>query len=141
MEAWLFLRDVGAILCFKDGGRFVDDDGVPGGLRDLDAEGAFLRADSEASCFAEVGFVLRDFAVVDRTASVEVGEFFVEDPVETTFDTDDGFGGLQVAMDGDASRGLQSIEHTLGSVRWGRAEVEVLAEAWGCLGLVVESRE
>ena len=141
MEAWLFLRDVGAVLCFKDGGRFVDDDGMPGGLWDLDAEGAFSRADPEASCFFEVGFVLCDFAVVDRAASIEVREFFVEHPVETAFEADDGFGGLQVAVDGDASGGLQSIEHALGGVRWGRAEVEVLAKTRGCLGFVVESRE
>ena len=131
MEAWLFLRDVGAVLCFEDGGRFVDDDGVPGSLRNLDAESAFLRADPEASGFFEVGFILRNFTIVDGTACVEVWELFVKDPIETAFETDDGFGGLQVAMDGDASGGLQSVEHALGSVRWGRAEVEVLAETWG----------
>ena len=126
IETSLFRRDVGAVLGFEDGARrFVDDDGVPGGLRHLDAEGAFSGADSEAGGFAEVGFVLGDFAVVDGATSVKIREFLVEDPVEAAFETDDGFGGLQVAVDGDVSRGLQGIEHALGGVRRGGAEVEV----------------
>lgn len=125
IETSLFRRDVGAVLGFEDGARFVDDDGVPGGLRHLDAEGAFSGADSEAGGFTEVGFVLGDFPIVDGAASVEIREFLVEDPVETAFETDDGFGGLQVAMDGDMSRWFQGVKHALGGVRRGSAEVEV----------------
>lgn len=141
METLLFRRDVGTVLCFEDGGRFMDDDGVPGGLWDLNAEGAFSGADSEASGFFEVGFVLRDFAIVDRASGVEVREFFVEYPVETAFETDDGFGGFQVAMDGDASGGLQGIEHALGGVRRGSAEVEVLAKSIRFASFLMQSFE
>lgn len=94
IEASLFLRDVWSVLCFEDGARFVDDDGVPGSLRDLDAKDAFAGADPETGCFFEVGFVLCDFAIMDWATCVKVRKFFIEDPVEAAFETDDGFGGF-----------------------------------------------
>ena len=88
MEVSLFLRDVWPVLRLKDGGWFVDDDGMPNALRDLNAEVAFARTDSETGGFSEVDFILRDFAVVDRSTCIHIRQFFVKHPVQTTFETD-----------------------------------------------------
>ena len=66
---------------------------------------------------------------MDGATGVNGREFFVEDPVETAFETDDRFGGLQVAVDGDVSPRLKGIEHALGGISRGGAEVKVLAQA------------
>lgn len=44
----VLLGDVGTVLRLQNGARFVDDDGVPCGLRNLDAECALPRTDTEA---------------------------------------------------------------------------------------------
>jgi len=129
------------ILTLHYGTRFMYVDGMPGHAWDLDAENAFAGTDAEAGDLFKAAFVCGDFAIMDRAASIYIGQLLVKNFVKTTLDAHYGFGGFQVAVDWNLCPCLQGIQHSLAAIFGRSAQIEVRTQAHIFFGLLMKRQQ
>ena len=101
---------------------------MPGTLRYLDTILSLSGANTEPGHFSKLCFVYSRFAIMYRPSSIYIRQLFVEDPIQTPFQTDDRFRSLQVPMDRNMRTWFQHIQHPLRRIIRCRAQVVVLPE-------------
>lgn len=122
-------RNVSPIFGFKNGAWFIYLYRVPCHRWYLKTISLFTGTNTETGHLLETAFYNGNLPVVYRTASVNIGQFFIKHPVKATFQTDHRLRGLRVAVYGYACTRLQRIQHPLRSITRCSTQVMVYPSA------------
>lgn len=115
----LYLWLISPILSFKDTGLFFYLNGMPNTDGDLYAIFPFRRTYLCTEKLLELS---------PWSTGIQVGQLFVEYPVDATFQAHNSLSGLFMPMDGHLSPRFQDIKHTLRSISRRCPQVEILPQ-------------